>query len=151
MLAYLRVKIKSLAAEAVIIRRDEERLKWRWDGDAVYKAPSQLEDGTWTSVSLPGAYVKRKRSPRQEQVFWGLRVHRTVDIRREQRSSLLAYAFLRRKKYLSVEQRNRPDTEPVDLERVTAIALKFGTVERLGNIKSHAVLRDHVSAWLAEK
>lgn len=68
-LSYLRVKIKSLAEEAKIIRFEESRYpKWQ-----------------------PG-----------------LHSHRVHEVRDEQRSTLLAYAFLRGKPLTNVEKRDIP-------------------------------------------
>jgi DNA-binding HxlR family transcriptional regulator len=81
---YLKVKIKTLTAEARIIRGEE------------YKAKKRR---TWASV----------RQGREEQAriayeeFWGLRDHRTGVVRKEARSSLLAYGYIRGRKYLEVE------------------------------------------------
>ena len=57
----LKVKIKSLAEEARIIRREERKLDWKTDQAKRFK-------------------------------LW---VHRTFDIRREARATLIAYAYLR--------------------------------------------------------
>lgn len=57
------------------------------------------------------------------KTFWGLRHHRTVDVRDETRAALLAYGFLRGKKYRELEPNAL--SEP-DWGRVFAIARKFG-------------------------
>lgn len=69
-IAELRVKIKSLAVEATIIRKEERRAKLRGDRDT----------------------------------FWSLRAHRTYDVRRESRASLLAYGYLRGIEYRKIER-----------------------------------------------
>ncbi len=87
----LKVKIKSLAAEARIIRTEERR-------------------------ALSG------RKP-DGRLYGELRDHRRRDVRKEQRASLLAYAFLRGKPLSACEPKS--DTPP-DWGRVLSIALKFG-------------------------
>lgn len=84
----LKVKIKSLAAEAQIIRMEENR-------------------------SLPGSRMQQE-----------LHQHRTLDVRKEQRNSFLAYAFLRGIP-LSVCEKGAK-SEP-DWKRVAQIVDKFGT------------------------
>jgi hypothetical protein len=84
----LKVKVKSLAAEARIIRQEEN-----------------------------------KCGPKMDVVRGSLWNHRTHDVRREQRSSLIAYAFLRRKPYELAERNVK--REP-DWKRVAEIVAKFG-------------------------
>ena len=85
----LKVKIKSLAAEAQIIRLEERRSK-------------------------PGS--------EQQGELHGHRVH---DVRKEQRHSMLAYAFLRGVPLSAVERTTR--TMP-DWTRVGKLVEKFGVV-----------------------
>lgn len=81
----MKIKIKSLAAEAVIIRQEERKSS----GD------------TRTSLHL----------------------HRTLDVRREARASLLAYAFLRNKPLEIVEH---PKSRKVNWPDVIRIVKRFG-------------------------
>lgn len=81
----LRVKIKSLASEARIIRQEAQRTN---------SATARLD----------------------------LHLHRINVVRKEARAALLAYAFLRRKPYGSVE---RYTHEPPDWARVKRIAQRF--------------------------
>ena len=85
---HLRVKIKTLAVEATLIRHEEQR--------------------------YPGASSTRT----------SLREHRVGIVRREQRASLLAYAFLRGRQYLDVE---RGAKSPPSHARVAKIAKSFGS------------------------
>lgn len=103
---HLRVKIKSLAAEAGIIRSEEQR--------------------------HPGSSSTRS----------GLREHRVGIVRREQRSSLLAYAFLRGRQYLEVETKAKA---PPCLKRVAKLAWSFGPGYNREAISSA------VEAWLASR
>ncbi len=67
MKTYLKIKLLSLAAEARIIRREEQR----WPGE--------------------------------HHVRTGPHEHRVLDVRREARSALLAYGFLRHRAYRTIE------------------------------------------------
>ena len=95
--AELRVKIKSLATEAHIIRAEERK-----------------------------AVGDRRQS---------LHLHRTIDVRREARHALLAYAFLRHMPYRRVEVTTRCDKLPFDRPRpdwgrVATIVSNFSDIER---------------------
>lgn len=59
----------------------------------------------------------------QDQTFFGLRSHRTCDVRREQRAALLAYGYLRGRAYQAIEF--KCDEAP-NWTRVGEIVLKFG-------------------------
>lgn len=74
MKTYLKIKIKSLAEEAKLIRAEEKKFKGRPEGSL------------------------------GRQIFWGLREHRIKDVRSESRSALLAYGFLRGRSYLQMER-----------------------------------------------
>lgn len=95
----LKVKIKSLAAEAGIIRREEQLALCR---------------------ELP---TEQRTKYRDLDLYGELRHHRRWDVRREQRVSLLAYAFLRGKPLSACEPKSK--VEP-DWARVLQLVLKFG-------------------------
>lgn len=65
---YLKIKIRSLAAEARIIRHHERVLRDR---------------------------NRRRWSPRRDELRVQLNRHRVADVRHEQRATLLAYGFIR--------------------------------------------------------
>lgn len=94
----LKVKIKSLADEARVIRLEEKRAMRRGRD----------------------AKLSRFADPELQRHLWQ---HRTVDLRGEQRSALLAYAFLRGRPYAAAEPKA---ATPPDWERVRRIAEKFG-------------------------
>lgn len=84
---YLKIKIKSLAAEARIIRHEE--LKW----------------------------------PGTSDVRTSLHNHRVMDVRREARSALLAYGFIRGRTYRTIEF--KAAVAP-DWKRVAELVTKYG-------------------------
>lgn len=97
---YLKIKIKSLAEEARIIRKEENKQR------ELRKNP---------------VYPREKRA---ETYFWGLRAHRHNDVGIEQRATLLAYGFLNGKSYAQIEG-NSFRTEPA-WDRVRAMIRKYG-------------------------
>jgi len=95
-ITYLKVKVKSLAEEARIIRREECRLKSR----PVPKRPAGWE-GTLS----------------------GLHSHRTQNVREEARATHLAYGFLRGRSRSQIE--GGALTEP-SWDRVEAMVKRYG-------------------------
>lgn len=80
----MRVKLRSLAEEARIIRNYERKLRKRWRKE---KAQEKAE-------SLQETYGKLHR-------------HRVVALRREARAGYLAYGFLRGRPYNTIEERTK--------------------------------------------
>ena len=78
----LKVKVKSLASEAMIIRREERKVM----AGADWAARRDLANN-WNTMS----------SERVEYLdeYHRLHHHRKVDVRQEARAALIAYAFLR--------------------------------------------------------
>lgn len=100
----LKVKIKSLAYEAQVIRLEEHRAKGRRVGPGEFKG-------------------------RDDRLRLQLREHRIKDVRGEQRHSLLAYAFLRGRSYLSCEGgKPRQWWQEPDWTRVATLVRVFGPV-----------------------
>lgn len=91
-IVYLRVKIRSLAEEARIIRHEEKRFP---------------------------------KGQRNNQVYFGLHTHRTYDVRNETRAALLAYAFLRKRRYRQIEPTCKEFPYPV-ATRVAKLVCKYG-------------------------
>jgi hypothetical protein len=87
----LKVKIKVLAAEALILRQQEKKYlpEWRLRADATY---------------------------------FSLRHHRVEAVRKEQRSALLAYGYMRGRAYAQMEKKCY---EKPNLERVLNIVQRF--------------------------
>jgi len=125
----LKVKIKSLAEEQKIIRREEFKARrsdiWHWRqhrGDADYcpRWGDKIEGTNSTTHSLCDA----ERSLRQ---------HRVHDVRPEIRSAHIAYGLMRGLNYDSIEK-PKEGNEP-NWKRVSKIVKSFG-----GNPKDYPVL-----------
>ncbi len=86
---FLKVKVKSLAAEARIIRREEQRCKAR-------------------PADKPG----------RTELLLQLKAHRRDTVRREARHSLLAMGYLRGRAYRAMERTCRQDPSWSEVERM---------------------------------
>ena len=109
---YLRVKINSLAEEARIIRREENRRRYQ-------------------RIKGPDGKIYKRRIVTGDQVFWGLRTHRTEELRHEARCAHLAYAFLRGTSYAQVEEnphwkRATRSKHPPSWPRIAELVVKYG-------------------------
>lgn len=121
----LRVKIKSLAAEARIIRAEEHRhhrqankllKKTEVNVRAVnLEPPRDNQKVVFITKTGPSAYRHQLRAS-------VLQLHRIQDVRSEQRAALLAYAFLRGRQYRQTEQRS---VKGFPFDRVLSIIKKF--------------------------
>ncbi len=132
--AYLAVKIKSLAAEAVIIRKDERKQR------AAHKsleatASALLAEAKAAESPAPDVSRLVSRSAIHRQTWLGLKGHRRSIVRDQARASLLAYGYLRGVPYLAMEAKCHL---PPDWNRVAHVATRFG-LER--------VTTDALLAW----
>lgn len=98
----LKVKLMSLAAEAKIIRREEQRAKrgYRW---AKLERNFLLQE----NEARDGEKVKEveEKGRQYTSTFWSLRNHRKGVVAEAARSALLAYGFLRGRPYSALESR----------------------------------------------
>ena len=100
MKTHLKIKIKSLAAEARIIKQEER--KWRY--------PHPMRES--------------------------LRRHRRRDVRAEARHSLIAYGFLRGRRYAQIEQPkevwrgHQRGSGPPNWNRVRDLVAKYGDMDK---------------------
>lgn len=113
---YLKVKIKSLAAEAKIIRQEER--KW------LHSARRLQSRITSEPNCGPGLSTRLSRAC---DLLGGLGRHRKFDVREESRASLLAYGFLRGRRYSQMEAKCY---EPPRWSRVADLVKKYGPVGR---------------------
>jgi len=95
---YLKVKVLSLTAEAQIIKAQERKFKRK-------------------------AAKTNANNTNCRDILFGLANHRKYDVRQEQRSSLLAYAFLRGRTFEQIE--GKAKSKP-DLKRVANLVSKYG-------------------------
>lgn len=101
---YLKIKIKSLAAEARMIRQEEQKVK------RFYRNAKTIEHHREHTAT-----------------FWGLRCHRKFDVRREARAAQLAYAYLRGIPLKTVESKVHDQCKQLSvLRRARDIAEKYG-------------------------
>lgn len=124
MKAYLKVKIKSLAAEATIIRHEERRYNVGSRGrKRARRALAKTNDLSNTQRS----HLKKAMNPPSQldmDTFWGLRSHRTYEVRNEARSAQLAYAFINGTPYEKVEPTVCKDNKP-DIDRIKRLVKKY--------------------------
>lgn len=106
----LKIKIKSLAAEASIIHRDELK----------YKAKSKLPINEELESSIKASLVLRREKARN--AWLSLKRHRTSIVRDETRWSLLAYGYLNNTPYKKMEAKC---WESPDWDKVARIILSF--------------------------
>ena len=128
-LAYLSIKIKSLAAEAVIIRKDENRYR------AQSKRKPRFVDGkdTWASDHVGGQCASTSRT-----TWLGLKSHRRQEVRSEARSALLAFGFLRGTPYRAMEAKCWDDP---NWSRIATLVSKYS------DRKGPAVAMEHLKIW----
>lgn len=100
----LKVKIKSLADETRNIRLEERRA---------------LAGGT---------------KYRDEVLYTLLRVHRILDVRSEARCALLAYGFLRGRRFDQIERPIKYRNQNPDWDRVGRMVAKFGSESGRENV-----------------
>lgn len=123
MKVYLKVKIKSLTAEAQMIRAEERKC------NIGCRARVRLRRLLRKSNSLPpedrARYERWIKAPSENamKAFWGLRYHRIADVRHEARAAHVAYGFLRGRTYEQVE--GSAQSSP-NWERVESLVKKYG-------------------------
>lgn len=115
-IVYLKVKIKSLAEEARIIRKEENKAKYQ------------------------RRYLARKQGSEEEysianRLFWELRWHREDPVGTESRAALLAYGFLRGRTYRQIEALpQKPKLGkvyyPPNWKRVVDLVHKYGPAKQ---------------------
>ena len=123
MKVYLKVKIKSLAAEAQMIRQEER--KCNIGCRARIKIRRRLRKSNELSIDDRARMERQLVKPSENamKAFWGLRYHRIYDVRDEARAAHVAYGFLRGRTYAQVE--GAALSSP-NWERVEALVKKYG-------------------------
>lgn len=133
---FLKVKIKTLAAEAKIIRNEERKLK-------TLKVEVPVKDRAGNVLRMK---TVRKLLARKHQQFNSLREHRTGVVRAEARNSLIAYAFLRNKPYATVAPK---DARLVNKDSVARMAIKYGPADLQNLPKTHEAIVAYEAKLLA--
>lgn len=139
MRVYLKVKIKSLAAEARIIRQEEQKLIGRTvrEGpqDVVYQDDGPHYQARGRKVKTGGKIrdlktlqAKSAIIEHYEGLYRELHRHRTSVVREEARASLMAYGYLRRKDYNKVEHPGSIVPKYM-LARVSQLVAKYGYIK----------------------
>lgn len=121
MKSHLKIKIKSLASEAKIIRFQERKV-----------------------LAHRRAMIARQGAEKKVESLYSeyhsLREHRRNEVRTEARLSQLAYAFLREKPYEITEEANSTE---FNADRVAALVIKFGGKSK----QHHAEILEKVKIW----
>lgn len=142
---FLKVKVKTLAAEARIIKREEQRCKTR-----KVVVPVKDREG-----NVLREKIVRRLTARKVEMFNNLRFHRVGadakgGLRAEARNTLIAYAFVRGKDFGPVAPR---DKSLVDLEKVYHMAKKYGPADLQNLPKEHAAIKEYeakLDAWFGD-
>src|SRR3990172_8779960 len=115
---FLKIKVKSLAAEAKFIRKEERECK-----TLKVEVPVKDRDGNVLRMK-----TIRKLKVRKVEMFNALRNHRVGVVRSEARNTLIAYAFVRGKNYSTVAPK---DKRLVDVDSVRRMVKKYGPADLL--------------------
>jgi hypothetical protein len=126
MRVYLKIKVKSLAAEAAIIRKEENRCR---QGQARAKAKDNM-----------GAYD----SIREQRL--GLADHRRFAVRPESRSAGIAYGYLKGRSYAQMELWCH---EAPDFKRIEYFVDKYGEGDKRDRMQQFAEWLEAAQAHLA--
>ena len=158
MLVHLKVKIKSLASEAQIIRREERRAKtskhYRRAAKRLLRLGNEHVKGSFTELTNFERELNTKKAmtpePENFTKFWSLRDQRTGLLRGEARSAQLAYAFLRGKQYSEVEGNVTQTTyNRIDWDRIKFIVAKFGEIDKQENLQRLDIWKDFADHWVS--
>lgn len=143
MKAYLKIKIKSLAAEAAMIHREERRHNIGHRGRV--RIRRQLARATDLTPGQRARLERRMQKPsdRALKAFWGLRDHRRYDVRSESRASHIAYGFLNGLAYVRIEAKCKT---PPDWSRIEDLVKKYGEDDVRVRMQRFAEWRDAATA-----
>ncbi len=103
MKTYLKMKIGGLAAEAKIIKREEQ--KWKLLGKPVVVTVGKK--GSPSSRSHVQSFSMKRFPGTDHPLRLSLHEHRIAKVRPEIRAALLAYGFLRGRTYLQIENNTK--------------------------------------------
>ena len=156
---YLKIKIKSLAAEARIIRSEErkfcvqKRPKQSPASEGAHApeegAPDVVSQAAKTSAPAEGhnSNAASRRSG-DNPIRNGLYRHRVDVVRAEARSAQLAYGFIRGRTYAQLE---RSCVEPPNTSRILKLIVRYGTLpESVPYREREAWAKAALKAWLED-
>lgn len=134
-LIYLKVKIATLAAESKIIRKQERKQ---------VKANRKFKIWLYTSMRAVESNLERLTELKAIEAARfdprpSLHHHRTHEVRKEARASLLAYGFLRGKAYKVMEQKCYEEPK---WDKIEALATRFSSMDQ-------RVLAQRFAEWKA--
>ena len=119
---YVKVKIKTLAEEAKIIRKEENKQKCHILGCKSLLKTMRKEPEKNYPISKEDLEIRKLKA---QNIHMGLKVHRKNIVRIESRATHLAYAFMREKTYISTENKNKISKELPNWKRVAEIVKKY--------------------------
>lgn len=114
----LKIKLKSLAEESRIIRKEENKRKVN------YFHLKMVRNGESIEGAMERVCANRKKYATEFslQTVQALHLHRINDVRNESRLTLIAYALVRERKVADTLQRLSQD----DWKRITGMVKKYG-------------------------
>lgn len=139
MKVYLKVKIKSLAAEAQMIRSEERKCNIGCRARVRIRRQLRKSNELTTPERTKMERQLVKPSDKAMKAFWGLRHHRIYDVRDEARAAHVAYGFLRGRTYAQVE--GSAITSP-NWDRVWRLVHKYGEGDKAALEKALAEWRE---------
>ncbi|WP_027685072.1 hypothetical protein [Rhizobium leguminosarum] len=139
MKVYLKVKIKSLAAEAQMIRKEERKCNIGCRARVKIRRRLRKSNELTTAERTRMERQLSKPSETAMQAFWGLRLHRTYDVREEARAAHVAYGFLRGRTYAQVEGAALSSPK---WDRVEALVKKYGDGDLADRLKKFSEWKD---------
>lgn len=138
----LKVKVKSLAEEARVIRREEGKAKGLAQRIERKVKASGVEMPPADPAAVAAWETAWETRCHHRQAFHRLQEHRRGKLRVEARCAQLAYGYIRGRKYSQLEGTRRANNPP-DGKRVVEIVWSFGNPPYLV-----AELDGMVRAWL---
>ena len=123
---HLKIKLKSLAAEARMIRLEERRVvKPRRKMKKMLKA--KVKEGVLTvGEKLKIIEDKAKQYEAREYMRVSVYLHRVNEVRPKTRATQVAYGFVIGLSFDKMEQKTRPDRRKLDWAMVERLVEKYG-------------------------
>lgn len=146
MRVHLKIKVKSLAAEAAIIRTEEA--KRRNYAEWLRGPRPKIERGAERTARVPNGTEADIEATRAQVI--DLAAHRRFVVRPEARHSHLAYGFLKGRAYQQMEAKVHNREYP-DFKRIEAMVSKYGDGDSRDRMQHFAEWVDQAKAHLGLK